>query len=208
MDQRDYSSRNETPRSSGTAVGREIKDDAKHLKDKAATKASMKTQEAADRATSAARSTSSALSEASDTLERDDGVPNWLASAFKQAANSVADLAETVEGKEPREMIGEVDRFARDNPAAFLAGSAIAGFAAARIMKAGAQQSDASLDDVDPASNSSDSSGSSGLGTRSGPRATKGSFKSTTNAHSARTTPSISTPAGSTRTPGSTTGGA
>ena len=153
----------------------ELKQDASKLKNKAESQASAKTKEASQKATAAAHSTSSALREAGDKLESDSDAPNWLGSAFKQAADSVADLADTVEGKEPREMMRDVSRFARDNPAAFLAGSAIAGFAAARVMKAGAEQSDASLSDIDPASNSSSGStryaatSAGGVATRSTP---------------------------------------
>ncbi|MGB3739761.1 MAG: hypothetical protein WA948_10460 [Pontixanthobacter sp.] len=98
-------------------------------------------------------------------------------------------------------MIGDVDRFARDNPAALLAESAIAGFAAARVMKAGAQQSDVSLDDIDPAS---------GLSTQpsdTGSSPTHSRFTASTGTASERTTSGVISPTGTTRTPGTFTGG-
>jgi hypothetical protein len=55
---------------------------------------------------------------------------------FGHAADSLADLADTMRGKEVSEMIGTVSDFARRNPLAFLGCSALIGFAGARLTKA------------------------------------------------------------------------
>lgn len=144
---------------SSHSAQKELKHDGKQLTDKAASAASAKTDLAARKATSAARSTSSALRDAGDKLVQDNDAPNWLGSAFQQAADGIADLAETVDGKEPQEMMRDVNGFARSNPTAFLAGAALAGFAAARFMKAGLRQSDVSLNDIDPTSDTISASG-------------------------------------------------
>ena len=160
----------------------ELKQDASDLKDTAAAKASEKTNEALRNAASAAHSTSSALREAGDKLENDSDTPGWLGGAFKQAADSIAKFADTVGDKEPREMMDDVNRFARDNPVAFLVGSAMVGFAAARVMKVGSEQSDASHD--------TNREGNSGNGRRStaGSEASRPSSKPTTSQPSASVT--------------------
>ncbi len=137
--------------SSPSDTGAELKEDAAKLKEKAAQNISAHADEASSKAASAAKSTSSALRDVGDTLEQDSDTPNWLGTAFKQAADTIADLADTVEGKKPEEMMRDVSGFARSNPTGFLAGAALAGFAAARFMKAGLDQSDASFADLDPA---------------------------------------------------------
>ncbi|MGB7407450.1 MAG: hypothetical protein WA908_03010 [Pontixanthobacter sp.] len=183
----------------------ELKQDASQLKDTAARQASAKADEASDKATSAARSTSSALRDAGDTLENDSDTPNWLGNAFKQAADSIAQFAETVEGKEPREMMRDVSRFGRDNPAAFLAGAAMAGFAAARVMKAGAEQSDAKLGDLDP----NRSSGTDGkTGVNSGDNTGSSRFTASSDMANQRSTPEVAPATPMSPTVRQTTGGA
>ncbi len=183
MDQSDFSSGSAS--TGANADPGKIKQDAAQLKDTAAAKASEKTNEYSQKATSAAHSTSSALRDAGETLRNDDEVPNWLASAFQQAAESIGNLADTVEGKEPREMMRDVDQFARQNPSAFLAGAAIAGFAAARVMKAGAKQSDVSLDDMNPASSGDNAA------KRTGMASTDDRFAPTGSTATSRTAPNV-----------------
>ena len=63
-------------------------------------------------------------------------------SAFSSAARKVDDLARRLQDKDVRELASETRGFARDNPTAFLAASAAVGFAAARFMRAGAEEHD------------------------------------------------------------------
>lgn len=86
-------------------------------------------------AASQARSASSAIERAASEL--DEGSPEWLRSAFQQGARQIQRFADTLEQKDSREILNDVRSFARDNPTTFLAGCAAAGFAAARLFKAG-----------------------------------------------------------------------
>ncbi|UVI39939.1 hypothetical protein [Qipengyuania spongiae] len=117
----------------------ELKSDAHDLKDSAKRRAEDEAETRKDQATGAARSTSSALRTAADDLEGDDQAPEWLTAGFRQAADGLAEMADAVEGKSAREIGHRTSRFARENPAAFLAGSAALGFTLARFLRAGAE---------------------------------------------------------------------
>lgn len=82
-----------------------------------------------------AKSLSSALEKVAG--EMGDDTPNWLKSAFSQGAQSLSQLADTVDQQDSRQLLAKVSGFARDNPATFLAGCAALGFAAARVFRAG-----------------------------------------------------------------------
>ncbi len=82
------------------------------------------------------KSLSSAIDRAAGDL--DDNSPQWLRSAFQQGADQIRRFAETIEQKDSRQIVRDVQTLARDNPGTFLAGCAALGFAAARIFKAGA----------------------------------------------------------------------
>jgi hypothetical protein len=85
-----------------------------------------------------ARAVSSALGTAADGLGSD--TPSWVKSALEQGAKSIEQLAQAVEGKDSRQLVGDVQQFARQRPGSFLAGCALLGFAASRVFKAGAGQ--------------------------------------------------------------------
>jgi len=84
------------------------------------------------------RSVSTAIDRAAGEL--DDESPEWIKSAFRQAATQVQRFADTLEQKDSRQIIDQVKTLARDNPGTFLFGCAALGFAAARIFKAGASE--------------------------------------------------------------------
>src|SRR5215213_4317439 len=81
-------------------------------------------------AASQAKTLSSALGAAANELTDS---PPWIRSAFEQGARRIQSLADAVEQKDSRQLAQDVQRLARENSAMFLAGCAIAGFAAARI---------------------------------------------------------------------------
>lgn len=83
-----------------------------------------------------AKSLSSAITRTADGL--DEGAPPWLKSAFQQGAQQVQRLADTLEQKDSRAILSDIQSIARNNPGTFLAGCAALGFVAARIFKAGA----------------------------------------------------------------------
>lgn len=86
-------------------------------------------------ATSQAKSLSSALDKAAGELSDS---PEWLRSLLQQGAQTLQRFADTVEQKDGRELTRDVQRLARDNPGTFFGACALAGFAAARVLKAGA----------------------------------------------------------------------
>lgn len=83
-----------------------------------------------------AQTLSSALENAANGLQDS---PDWLRSAFEQGAQKLQSFAQAIERKDSRELTRDVQQLARENPGTFLAGCALAGFAAARVLKAGAE---------------------------------------------------------------------
>jgi hypothetical protein len=122
------------------------------LKDAARTQAERKAEQQKEGAARTAHSASAAIDTAAEGLRQDADAPQWLASAFSGAARQIDDLANRLQEKSPRDIVAELDRFARQRPMAFLAASAAVGFAAARITRAGLdyQQDGESDDDVSP----------------------------------------------------------
>lgn len=67
-----------------------------------------------------------------------DGRPDsQTAGLFDRAADTVSELANSLETGDPRAMMDNVRAFARRQPGAFLGMTALAGFAAARFLTAG-----------------------------------------------------------------------
>ena len=64
-----------------------------------------------------------------------------IAVMFDRAADSVSGLADSLNSTDPTQMLGDVRRFARSQPGAFLGLSALAGFAAVRFLRAGSTTS-------------------------------------------------------------------
>jgi ElaB/YqjD/DUF883 family membrane-anchored ribosome-binding protein len=87
-----------------------------------------------------AKSVSSTIERAASDL--DDSAPRWLKSALEQGSQQIQKLADTLEHNDSRQIVDQVNQFARNSPATFLATCAAAGFAAARIFKAGATEAD------------------------------------------------------------------
>jgi hypothetical protein len=91
-------------------------------------------------AVSQARSVSSAIRQTADGL--DESTPAWLKSAFLAGAQQIQRLADSIERKDSRQLMRDAQDFARNNPGTMLAACAVAGFAAARILKASGEQQD------------------------------------------------------------------
>jgi hypothetical protein len=118
----------------------ELKHDAEHLKDMVHDRAQQEAESHKDQAAHAAGSASSALHTAADELRDDPDAPEWLTSALQQAARKIEGMASQLEGRNVSDIGHDVTHFARDNPGAFLAASVAAGFAAARVLRAGADK--------------------------------------------------------------------
>lgn len=119
------------------ATGAELRDDAKQLGSKAADRIHSEVDTRKSEAVSQAQSFSSAIEKTAG--EMNDG-PEWLKSALQKGAQQIQRFADSVEHKDSRQLLNDAQRFARDNPGTFLAACAAAGFAAARIFKAGGEQ--------------------------------------------------------------------
>ncbi|MEE4206188.1 MAG: hypothetical protein V2I39_07845 [Erythrobacter sp.] len=120
----------------------ELREDASRLKDTAKHRAGEEAENRKGEAAKSARSASSAFRSAADELEHDADAPDWLGSAMRQAARQIGRAADGLDNRGMDEISRDVSRFARANPMAFLGASAAAGFAAARMLRAGAQRHD------------------------------------------------------------------
>ena len=129
----------QSPTDTPGGMSSELRSDAQQLRSSASDRIHRELDARKGTAAEQARSVSSAIDRAASEL--DDGNPQWLKSAFQQAAQQVHRLADSLEQKDSRQIVGDIQTMARDNPTAFLAGCAALGFAAARILKAGAPES-------------------------------------------------------------------
>lgn len=123
----------------GGGLREELRGDATTLSDTAKDKLHSQVDARKGEAVSQAQSLSSALDKAAGELEQS---PDWLKSAFRQGAQRLQRFADTIEHKDSRQLTRDVQQFARNNPGTFLGACAAAGFAAARVMKAGADDPD------------------------------------------------------------------
>ncbi|MFL6734700.1 MAG: hypothetical protein ACJ8EY_08390 [Sphingomicrobium sp.] len=116
----------------------ELRSDAHQIGNSAANRLHSEVDSRKGEAAGQARSVSNAIQRAAGEL--DQGTPSWLRSAFQQGADHIQRFADTLEQKDSRELMREAESFARQRPGAFLAACAAAGFAVARVFKAGGQQ--------------------------------------------------------------------
>jgi ElaB/YqjD/DUF883 family membrane-anchored ribosome-binding protein len=124
--------------SAAGGTGDELRSDAQQLGSKATDRIHSEVDARKGQAVDQAKSVSSAIQRAAGEL--DDGAPTWLKSAFQQGAEQVQRLADAIDQKDSRQLVNEAQNFARERPGVFLAACAAAGFAAARIFRAGGQQ--------------------------------------------------------------------
>jgi hypothetical protein len=116
-------------------VGNELLSDAKGVGTSAINRVHSEVDARKSDAATQVKSVSSAIGKAADGL--DPNAPTWLKSAFEQGAQQVQKFAQTLEQKDSRQLVSDVSDFARGSPGTFLAACVAAGFAAARIFKAG-----------------------------------------------------------------------
>jgi hypothetical protein len=125
------------PPSQNAGTGSELAADAKRVTSKAADRVHSELDARKGEAATQAKTVSNAIQRAAGEL--DDGAPAWLKSAFQQGADQIQRFADSIEQKDSRQLVGDLQSFARERPGAFLAACAAAGFAAARILKAGGE---------------------------------------------------------------------
>jgi hypothetical protein len=124
---------------STSGMGGEIRANVEQLSNSAGNRIHSELDARKGTAANQVRSLSSAIGQTAGQL--DDGAPQWLKSAFQQGAQQAQRFADTLEQKDSRAILNDIQTMARNNPGTFLAGCAAIGFAAARIMKAGGSQS-------------------------------------------------------------------
>ena len=132
---------NATTPDNGGGLREELRGDATTLTDTAKNTLHSQVDARKSDAVSQAQSLSSALDKAAGELDQS---PDWLKSAFRQGAQTIQRFADSIEHKDSRQLTRDVQQFARTNPATFLGACAAAGFAAARVMKAGVDTSSTS----------------------------------------------------------------
>jgi len=116
-------------------IGSELLTDAKSVGSSAVNRLHSEVDTRKADAATQVKSVSSAIEQAAGGL--DANAPTWLKSALEQGAQQVQKFADTLEQKDSRQLVTQVSDFARGSPGTFLAACAAAGFAAARIFKAG-----------------------------------------------------------------------
>lgn len=133
-----------TTKTTSAAMGSTLRDglkqDAARLKGSFGDRAKTEATTRIDQAAHAMGSASTALEAAAEKLESNPDAPEWMASAIQQAARKMESLAGELNGRDLDDISREVTQFARSNPGTFLAVSAAAGFAAARVLRAGADK--------------------------------------------------------------------
>lgn len=109
-----------------------VKGEARKLGEAAKQHATERAEQAKEDLADQVSSVGNAFRRASDDLR--SGSPQEQ--VFGHAANSIADLADGIRGKDFSTIIDDVSDLARRNPLAFLGGAALLGFAGARLARA------------------------------------------------------------------------
>jgi hypothetical protein len=117
-------------------AGRTLKDEAAALGSEAQQAASDQAEKVKETAASQLDGFADALRAASDELGRNQGGP--AAELVSNAASGLEGFARSLHGKSTGEMVDKIRQFGRENPIAFLAGSALAGLALGRFATAAA----------------------------------------------------------------------
>jgi len=102
----------------------------------------------------------SAVRRVADELE--DETSPMIGRYARELGDGLARFSETARNRSLSDMLGDVQRFGRDHPTAFIAGAAFLGFAASRFLAASSNQGQSMRESADhgrPGSTGSDNSG-------------------------------------------------
>jgi hypothetical protein len=143
-------------------LGGELKQDAQKLGSVAGERLTQEADSRKGAIATQARSVSQALEKAAGELGGQD-TPDWLRSSLQNGAQTLQRLADRVENRDPRELLNDLNTLGRQHPGAFLGACALAGFAVARVFKAGTGAASGSGMD-----STSGMGGTSGIGATSG----------------------------------------
>ena len=121
-------------------VSAELLSDAKNVGSSAVNRLHSEVDSRKGDAVTQVQAVSTTIERAADGL--DANAPTWLRSALEQGAQQIKSFAETLEHNDSRQMAMQISEFAKRSPTTFLGACAAAGFAAARIFKAGSTENE------------------------------------------------------------------
>lgn len=131
---------------SGTAAS--VKEDAAALGSKAADSLAQAADARKGTVAQPLRQVSSAIEAAGEKLSGGDTpLPGWVNDGLRSVSTGISDFATRIEQSDSKQLLRDVQSFARQQPAIFLAGCAALGFAAARVLRAGSEPSGSGHDD-------------------------------------------------------------
>lgn len=128
-----------SPSETAGAMREELGRDSAQLRGTVEDRARQEAGTGKDKAVGIAGSASDALGKAAEELRNNPEAPDWMASGLQQVARQIDRLAGELEGRSVEDLTREASRLARENPGTFLVAAAAAGFAAARLLRAGAE---------------------------------------------------------------------
>ena len=117
----------------------ELKDSAREMKDQAVDKAKSMFSGQKDQAVGELSAVAQALHRTGSELENEHPT---VGKFTRQTASKIESFVRTIEDKEPDQILSDVKRMARNNPAAFIGGAMALGFIAARFLKTSAPDDD------------------------------------------------------------------
>ncbi|MFW5740188.1 MAG: hypothetical protein ACOC1F_07465 [Myxococcota bacterium] len=118
-------------------IGQQAKRDAREVKHALSERASKEAQWKTDAVARETKTLAHAMQRAAEEAEREES--SFLTGPLSQIAAYCDELSESVEGKDPREILSDVEDFGRREPAAFFGAAVAVGFLTTRFMRAGAQ---------------------------------------------------------------------
>lgn len=136
-------------KTAGTERARELKTSAKETAEevlaKGKSKARSQVNAAQSRAAAETEATAEAMRRAGDRFDEGD----FRQKAAYHLADGIGSVADRIGSKSLQEIPDDLRRVARQNPALFIAGAALTGFALARLVKASTRPHEADIDDDD-----------------------------------------------------------
>jgi hypothetical protein len=129
-------------------ISEEIREGVRHGTARAREEAAARTEDAKQGLAREVSTTAEALDAASRELQEN----SLQRSLLSEASKGLASMSQALQGRSVDELVADVAEFGRRNPAAFLGGAALAGFAVARLATASAPAARLRQHDADAAS--------------------------------------------------------
>lgn len=121
------------------ATGQQLKREGMDLADDVTSKAQDLAEQQKAKAGGYMQSVSRAVQAGAEALRRDGHGDS--AELVERVADEINEAARALTSRDPRRLLEDVNRLARDNPATFLSLSLLAGFGGARVIKSGLSSS-------------------------------------------------------------------